>query len=109
MFSVLFLDAAAFAETYNVDSQSVLYATAQSLAAPAGYPLVNGEVRKVDLSAQKITIRHEEIPNLDMPPMTMVFKVVSVELLDKVAAGSKIRFAADSINEQMTVLWLEVL
>ncbi len=107
-FSVLFLSASARAEAY-LESDVTLYAAAQPLAAPVGYPLVNGEVRKVDLSSQKITIRHEEIPNLDMPPMTMVFKVNSFEILESVTAGAKIRFVADSINGQMTVLWLEVL
>jgi Cu(I)/Ag(I) efflux system protein CusF len=109
VFALLFLNTTAFAESYVIDSDETLYATVQLLAAPAGYPLVNGEVRKVDLSSQKITIRHEEIANLDMPPMTMVFKAVSLEMLDSVAAGAKVRFVADSINGQMTVLWLEVL
>lgn len=83
-------------------------ASADLLSAPAGYPVVYGEVRKVDLASQKITIRHEEIPNLDMSPMTMVFKAASGEMLEAVEPGAEIRFVADSINGQMTVLWLEV-
>jgi len=78
-------------------------------SAPVGYPIVNGEVRKVDFASQKITIRHEEIPNLDMPPMTMVFVAANVGMLESVQPGSKIRFVADSLNGQMTVIWLEVL
>jgi len=31
-----------------------------------------GEVRRIDRSNLKITIRHGEIKNLDMPPMSMV-------------------------------------
>jgi len=36
--------------------------------------LVDGEVRKVDKEAKKITLRHGPLPNLDMPAMTMVFR-----------------------------------
>ena len=35
--------------------------------------MIDGEVRKVDKDARKITLRHGEIKQLDMPPMTMVF------------------------------------
>ena len=53
-----------------------------------------GEVRKVDKDAKKLTIRHGEIKNLDMPAMTMVFQVKDDAMLDKVKAGDKIRFVA---------------
>ncbi len=38
-------------------------------------PLSEGEVRKVDKDAKKITLRHGPLVNLDMPAMTMVFQV----------------------------------
>jgi Cu(I)/Ag(I) efflux system periplasmic protein CusF len=57
--------------------------------------LTDGEVRKLDKEAKKITIRHGAITNLDMPPMTMVFQVSDPAMLDQVKAGDKIRFAAD--------------
>lgn len=109
LISGLVAGAKAGAETVSSDRGAMLYSSLQLLAAPAGYPVVNGEVRKVDLSAMKVTIRHEEIPNLDMPPMTMVFKAATREMLESLVAGAKIQFVADSINGQMTVLWLEVL
>jgi Cu(I)/Ag(I) efflux system protein CusF len=34
-----------------------------------------GESRKIDPANGKVTIRHEEIENLDMPRMTMAFQV----------------------------------
>lgn len=37
--------------------------------------MTQGEVRKVDNEASKLTIKHGEIKKLDMPPMTMVFQV----------------------------------
>ena len=57
--------------------------------------MVEGEIRKVDKDAKKITIKHGEIKNLDMPPMTMVFQVKEGVVLDKLKAGDKIRFAAE--------------
>ncbi len=57
--------------------------------------LTNGEVRKVDKEAAKVTIKHGEIKNLDMPPMTMVFRVKDAALLDKLKAGDQVRFRAE--------------
>lgn len=58
--------------------------------------LTDGEIRKVDKSASKITIKHGDIKNLGMPPMTMVFQVRDAALLDKVKAGDAVRFHAES-------------
>lgn len=66
-----------------------------SLSALAQDTLSEGEVRRVDKSTGKITLKHGEIRNLDMPPMTMVFAVADKALLEKVKAGDKVRFAAD--------------
>ena len=43
--------------------------------------MTEGEVRKVDAAAGKITLKHGEIKSLDMPPMTMVFRVKDPALL----------------------------
>jgi Cu(I)/Ag(I) efflux system periplasmic protein CusF len=56
-----------------------------------------GEVRKVDKDAGKITLKHGPIPNLEMPPMTMVFKVKDAAMLDKVKAGDAVRFRAENV------------
>lgn len=69
--------------------------------------LSEGEIRKVDKSAGKITIKHGPIANLDMPPMTMVFKVKDAALLDQVKAGDKVRFEADRIKGSYTVVRIE--
>lgn len=65
------------------------------------------EVRKVDKSAKKITLRHERIENLDMDGMTMVFQVQDAALLDKVKAGDQVRFTAEQIRGAYTVLTIE--
>jgi len=66
-----------------------------------------GEVRKVDKEAKKITIKHGEIRNLDMPAMTMVFQVKDTALLEQVKVGDKIRFAADKVGGAYTVTKIE--
>lgn len=63
----------------------------------------DGEVRKIDKAQSKITLKHGEIKNLDMPPMTMVFRLKDAKLLDRVAVGDKVRFAAEKIDGNYVV------
>lgn len=74
----------------DTNSQPVPQTAARSASA-----LTDGEVRKLDKDAGKITIRHGAIVNLDMPPMTMVFQVTDSSLLETVKVGDKIQFAAE--------------
>jgi Cu/Ag efflux protein CusF len=53
---------------------------------------------------RKITLKHGEIPTLEMPPMTMVFQVKDPALLPPLKAGDLVRFRADKINGAYTVL-----
>jgi Cu(I)/Ag(I) efflux system protein CusF len=71
-------------------------------------PLTEGEVRRVDKSAGKISLKHGEIKNLDMPPMSMVFQVKDPALLDKVKAGDKVLFTADKLDGNYTVMSIEL-
>ncbi len=76
-------------------------ATAQATAMTAG------EVRKVDRDQGKVTIRHEALANLDMPAMTMVFRVADPAMLDRVSEGDRIRFVAERRDGALTVVaWL---
>jgi len=70
-------------------------------------PKAEGEVRRVDTAAGKISLKHGEIKNLDMPPMTMVFQVSDPALLGKVKAGDKVRFTAIQVNGAYTVTSIE--
>jgi Cu/Ag efflux protein CusF len=63
----------------------------------------DGEVRKIDKPQGKITLRHGEIKSLDMPPMTMVFRVSDPKMLDAVAVGDKVKFDAEKIGGNYTV------
>lgn len=65
--------------------------------------LTDGEVRKIDQDAGKLTIKHGEIKHMDMPPMTMVFVAKDKALLDKVKAGDKIRFMVVREGARMVV------
>jgi Cu/Ag efflux protein CusF len=75
--------------------------------AQATLPPVEGEVRKIDTDAKKITLRHGDIPNLEMTGMTMVFRVNDPALLAKVKPGDKVRFTADKVGGALTVISIE--
>ena len=78
-----------------------------SALAQAALPTTDGEVRRVDTRAQTITLKHGEIKNLDMPPMTMAFKVQDPAVLTQFKVGDKVRFTADKLGGNYTVLSLE--
>ncbi len=71
-------------------------------------PLADGEIRRVDKEAKKLTIRHGPIPNLDMDSMTMVFQVKDPAMLDQVKAGDKVKFRAEKLGGAFTVTRIEV-
>lgn len=66
-----------------------------------------GDVRKVDKAANKITIKHGPIVNLDMPPMTMVFQVKEPAMLAKLKAGDRVAFRAENLGGALTVTRIE--
>ena len=93
-------------------ASSHLPAAASTTPAPpvrATTELADGEIRKVDKDAGKLTIKHGELKSLGMMPMTMVFKVSDPALLERAPVGAKVRFAAEKINGALTVTALEVL
>jgi Cu(I)/Ag(I) efflux system protein CusF len=68
-------------------------------------PTVNGEVKKVDETAAKITLKHGPIKNLDMEEdsMTMVFRAKDPAMLKSLKAGDEVKFDAGRVNGQITV------
>jgi Cu(I)/Ag(I) efflux system protein CusF len=91
----------AYAQLSTIDHSAHHVAQAQAA------PLTDGEVRKVDTDARKITIRHGPIVNLDMPGMTMVFQVKEPAMLDKVKTGDKIKFRAEKAGGSYIVTQIE--
>lgn len=76
--------------------------------AKSDLPMTNGEIRKVDLEYKKITIKHGEIKNLDMPGMTMVFGVKDPAILDKIKAGDKVNFSAEKAGGAIVVTDIQI-
>ena len=72
-----------------------LFAAALIVSVSAAANDADGEIRKIDKAQSKITLKHGPIKNLDMPPMTMVFRVKDAKMLDAVAVGDKVKFAAE--------------
>jgi len=97
-----FVLAPAYADQGYGDKKSAAGATQQSAAAMA-----DGEVRRVDKDAKKITLRHGPLPSLDMPAMTMVFQVKDPAMLDQVKVGDKIKFAAEKLGGAFTITKIE--
>ena len=64
--------------------------------------LVGGEVRKIDLAQEKISIRHDEIRGF-MPRMTMVYAVKSPKILKDLMVGERIQFLAVEENGKSVV------
>ena len=70
--------------------------------------MTDAEVRKVDKGAKKITLKHAEIKNLEMPAMTMVFQVKNSALLDKVKTGDKVKFKAEKAPSGIVLTEIEL-
>lgn len=79
------------------------------MAAPASMAKTDGEVRKIDKDQGKVTLRHGPVANLDMPGMTMVFKVADAKMLDGLKEGDKVKFSADKVNGAITVTSIETV
>jgi Cu/Ag efflux protein CusF len=77
-------------------------------ATHAAAPMSEGEIKKIDPAAGKLTIKHGPLDNLGMGPMTMVFRVQDPAVLTKVQVGSKVRFVAEKVNGALTVTALAV-
>ncbi len=82
------------------------FVAALALLAAAGIAAAQateGEVRKIDKAQAKITLKHGAIKTLDMPSMTMVFRVQDAKMLDTVNVGDKVVFDASKIDGQYVV------
>ena len=75
--------------------------------AQAGAEMSDGEVRRVDKDAKKITLRHGPLASLDMPAMTMVFQVKDPIMLEQVKVGDKVKFVAERTGGALTITKIE--
>jgi len=83
------------------------HASHGSMGAAQSASKVDGEIRKIDKTAGKLTIKHGEIKEMGMPPMTMMFPVKDKALLDKVKEGDKVRFSLAAEGSNMVVTSIE--
>ena len=72
-------------------------------AAFAQTPNAEGEVSKIDKPHARLTLKHNGVKNLDMPPMALAFRVRDPAVLDTLAVGDKVRFAAEKIDGNYTL------
>ena len=86
-----------------------LAAAALAVAANVAFAseYTKGTVKKIDMKSGKVTIIHEELKNLEMPAMTMVFYPADETMLEKMSEGQAIEFVADRVNGKLTVTELK--
>ena len=70
---------------------------------------VDAEVKKIDKPAARIVLKHGEIKQFDMPPMTGTYKVAEPGMLDKVQPGDHVKFTLDRLNNQYTITKIDVV
>ena len=92
-----------FASGIDAGGQGVRMTAISAPATSGMADMSDAEVRRIDKSANKITLRHGEIKSLDMPPMTMVFQVKDPAMLGTLKVGDKVKFKAESVNGAMVV------
>lgn len=89
--------------SYTIAAAMLLFATAAT-----AQDVAKGEVRKIDESAGKITLKHGPIKSLGMDEgMTMVFRVKDPAMLKKVKVGDKVDFEAENASTGYTVTKLQ--
>lgn len=98
----------AFAQTETSPASEAAESRVPEAMETAPAYMTEGEVRKVDMEAKKITLKHGEIKNLNMPSMTMVFQVKDLAMLERVKSGDKVRFKAEKLNGAIVVTDLQL-
>lgn len=86
---------------------SLIFSAATAIAAPETVAMTDGVIRKLDLKSGTVTIKHGELPSLNMGPMTMSFKAKTPAMLKPFKEGDKIRFRAAEVKGELTVTSIE--
>ena len=79
------------------DSHSSHHPAAAASTAPQA-ELSEGEITRWDPRTLRLTLKHGEIKNLEMPPMTMVFRVADASVVGDLKPGDKVRFRAEQVS-----------
>ena len=99
--------AAGFA-TAQSDNHMQHPVTTSTPSATADAAFTAGVIKKIDKEAGKLTIQHGPILNLNMPAMTMVFKLKDAGMIDQVKPGDQINFVVERVNGTLMVIHLEL-
>lgn len=83
------------------------HASAPATSGDSAPALSEGEVTRWDARTGKITLRHGELKNLGMPPMTMVFTLREPAQAGQIKGGDKVRFRAEQVNGAYVVTHIE--
>ncbi|WP_027016058.1 copper-binding protein [Comamonas composti] len=86
------------------------HAGPQSTSSAGAQPdiaMTAGEITRVDARSGKLGIRHAEIRNLDMPPMSMVFSLKDPAAAARLKPGDKVLFHAEDDNGRLVVTHIE--
>lgn len=91
----------------NTDHSTHHTAAPATASAGSSQELSEGVVTRWDARSGKITLRHGELKNLGMPPMTMVFALQAPAQIGDIKAGDKVRFRAEQVNGAFAVTHIE--
>lgn len=78
-------------------------ATVFASGAFAEATFAKGTVKKIDAEAGKVTLIHEELVDLEMPSMTMVFVLADKGMAQQLSPGDAIEFTAERVEGKLTV------
>ena len=82
---------------------AAVFATIVSGAPAVAQEYTRGTVKEVKADREQVTVIHEELKNLDMPAMTMVFNVADPAMLEDMTEGATIEFVADRVRGKLTI------
>lgn len=86
----------------------ILSAVLTAFEAKADEGFSTGEIRKIDLDARKVIIRHGPLESFDMPAMTMAYRLRDPALLEGLQAGDAVRFQAERLGAVFIVTRIEL-
>ena len=92
---------------YEAGMHGALSVSAATQSTASAETFTKGIVKKVDAKAGKVTIIHEELVDLEMPAMTMVFRVADAAMLETLSEGKEIEFVAARVEGKLTVTKLQ--
>lgn len=106
LLAILLAPMMAFSHGADMHLDAVQQQAAQADTSAAA--MSEGEIRKINKETGKVTIKHGPLQNLDMPGMTMLFRLQDPAMIDQIQEGDKIRFVADKVDGSFVVKSLQV-